>query len=179
MKIKEERADSSVTFQDHPNILLVITSDSVLANQEELSSVDETASDFWEDLPDSNPGIIPEPTPEFILNLTVDSEPVHDSSETFSALEPTASDSTTSSPAQGTCPALFISLASIEAFIRSMQSEGAQCFFILAHEPIRPITFDIPKFNPDLEGIPIIYLEFADFFLNRKLILFHLIVIVI
>ena len=39
-------ADSSVTFRGHPDILLVITPQSVLANQEELLSDDETASDF-------------------------------------------------------------------------------------------------------------------------------------
>ena len=66
----------------------VITSDSVLANQEELSSVDETTSAFSEDLPDPNPGIISEPTPEFILYLTVNPVPIHDNSKTFSASDP-------------------------------------------------------------------------------------------
>jgi hypothetical protein len=38
--------DSSVTFQDHPDTLLVIITQSVLANQKELPSDDDTSSDF-------------------------------------------------------------------------------------------------------------------------------------
>ena len=106
---------------------------------------------------------------------TVDSEPIHNNSETFSK-----SDTTTSGPnTQETCSTPFISLVLAEAFMRSMQSEGAQCFSIMAHEPIGPTTSDRPKFNPDLEGVPGIDQKFADVFLNRKLISFHLIMTVI
>jgi Retroviral aspartyl protease len=59
-------ADSSVTFRDHPNTLLVTTTQSVLANQEELPSNDDTSSEFLKDLSDSNPVDIPEPTTKFI-----------------------------------------------------------------------------------------------------------------
>jgi hypothetical protein len=69
-------ADSSVTFQDHPNTLLVITTQSVLANQKELPSDDGTSSNLLEDLPDPNPVNIPEPTTKFITNPTVDLIPV-------------------------------------------------------------------------------------------------------
>jgi hypothetical protein len=69
-------ADSSVTFQDHPDTLLVTTTQSVLANQEELPSDDDTPSELSEDLPDPNPVDIPEPTTEFISNPTVDLIPI-------------------------------------------------------------------------------------------------------
>jgi hypothetical protein len=65
-------ADSSVAFRDHPDTLPVTTTQSVLANQEELPSDDDTSSDLSKDLPDPNPVNIPEPTTEFILNPTVD-----------------------------------------------------------------------------------------------------------
>jgi Retroviral aspartyl protease len=54
-------ADSSVTFQDHPNTLPVTTTQSVLANQEELPSDDDTSSELLEDLSDPNTVDIPEP----------------------------------------------------------------------------------------------------------------------
>jgi hypothetical protein len=52
--------------------------------------------------------------------------------------------------------------------MRSMQSEGAQCFSILAHEPLKPNPPDKPKFNPDLKDVPEVYYEFADVFSRRK-----------
>jgi hypothetical protein len=48
-------ADSSVTFRDHPDTSPVTTTQSVLANQEELPSDDDTSSKLSEDLPDPNP----------------------------------------------------------------------------------------------------------------------------
>jgi Retroviral aspartyl protease len=69
-------ADSSLTFRDHPDTLPVITTQSVLANQEELPSNDDTSFKFSEDLSDPNPVNIPEPTTKFISNPTVDSIPV-------------------------------------------------------------------------------------------------------
>jgi Retroviral aspartyl protease len=42
-------ADSSVTFRDHPDTLPVTTTQSVLANQEELPSGDDTSSKLLED----------------------------------------------------------------------------------------------------------------------------------
>jgi hypothetical protein len=42
-----------------------------LANQEKLSSDDETTSEFLGDLPDHNSVITPEPTSEFISNPTI------------------------------------------------------------------------------------------------------------
>src|ERR1700678_463223 len=72
-------ADSSVTFRGHPDISPVITPQSVLANQAELSSDDVTASDFLENLPDPNPNIIPDPNPDFISNLTFNSIPTSNS----------------------------------------------------------------------------------------------------
>ena len=132
--------------------MLVITSDSVLANHEELSSDDETSSNSLEDLPDPNPSNISEPTSEFLLNPTINSKPVHDLSKTSPILEPT-----NSSPTQETYPTPSISLVSAEAFMRSMQSKGAECFSILTYEPINSTTLDKPKFNPDLEGVAGIY----------------------
>jgi hypothetical protein len=93
-----------------------------LANQEELPSDDDTSSDLSEDLPDPNPVNIPEPTTEFISNLTVDSIPVPN---TIPTSDPISNNS-------GTSPVPLISLVSVEAFMRSMQLEGAQCFLILA-----------------------------------------------
>jgi hypothetical protein len=104
--------------------LLVTITQSVLANQEELPSDDDTSSDLSEDLPDPNPVNIPEPTTEFISNPTVDSILV---SDTIPTSNPIPNNS-------GTSPVPLISLVSAEAFIRSMQSEGVRCFSILAHE---------------------------------------------
>jgi hypothetical protein len=69
-------ADSSVTFQDHPDISPVTTTQSVLSNQEELPSDDDTSSELLEDLPDPITVDIMEPTTKFISNPTVDSTPV-------------------------------------------------------------------------------------------------------
>jgi hypothetical protein len=65
-------------------------------------------------------------------------------------------------------PIPLISLVSAEAFMRSMQSEGAQCFSILAHEPLKPDSPDKLKFNPDLKDVPEVYHEFADVFSRQK-----------
>jgi Retroviral aspartyl protease len=151
-------ADSSVTFQDHLDTSLVTTTQSVLANQEELLSDDDTPSEFLEDLPDPNSVNIPEPTTEFISNPTVDSIPVLG---TTPVSDPIPNNSSTSSVP-------LISLVSAEAFMRSMQSEGAQCFSILAHEPLKPDPLDKPKFYPDLKDVPEVYHEFADVFSRQK-----------
>jgi hypothetical protein len=145
-------ADSSVTFQDHPNTSLVTTTQSVLANQEELPSNDDTSSELSEDLPDPNPVDIPEPTTKFISNPTVDSIPVLGTTP--------VSDSILNN--SGTSSVPLISLVSAEAFMRSMQSEGAQCFSVLTHEPLKPDPPDEPKFNPDLKDVPKVYHEFTD-----------------
>jgi hypothetical protein len=57
---------------------------------------------------------------------------------------------------------------SAEAFMRSMQSEGAQCFLILTHEPLKPDPPDKPKFNPNLKDVPEVYHAFADVFSRQK-----------
>jgi hypothetical protein len=150
-------ADSSVTFRNHPDTLLVTTTQSVLANQEELPS-DDTSSKFLEDLSDPNPVDIPEPTTKFISNPTVDSIPVPGTT--------LVSDSIPNN--SGTSSALLISLVSVEAFMRSMQSERAQCFSILAHEPLKPDSPDKSKFNSDLKDVPEVYHEFADVFSRQK-----------
>ena len=134
-----------------------------MANHEELSLDDETSSDISEDLPDPNPGNIPEPTPKFLLNLTINSEPVHKPPETSTILEPINSGHT-----QETYPTPFISLGSAEAFMRSVQSERVECFSILTHKPLDSTTSGKPKFNCDLEGVPGIYHEFADVFSKQK-----------
>jgi hypothetical protein len=151
-------ADSSVTFQDHPDTSPVMTTQSVLANQEELPSVDDTSSKILEDLPDPNPVDILELTTEIISNPTVDSIPVPDTVP--------VSDSILSNSGTNSVP--LISLVSAEAFMRSMQSEGAQCFLILAHEPLKPDSSDKLKFNPDLKDVPEVYHEFADVFSRQK-----------
>jgi hypothetical protein len=151
-------ADGSVTFQDHPDTLLVTTTYSVLANQEESPSNDDTSSDLLEDLPDPNPVNILEPTTEFISNPTVDSIPVPDTIPVSNSIPNNSS----------TSPIPLISLVSVEAFMRSMQLEGAQCFSILAHEPLKPDPPDKPKFNPDLKDVPKVYHEFADVFSKQK-----------
>jgi hypothetical protein len=151
-------ADSSVTFRDHPNTLPVTTTQSVLANQEELPSDDDTSSELLEDLSDPNTVSIPEPTTEFILNPTIDSIHVPGTNPVSGSIPNNS----------GISSALLISLVSVKAFMRSMQSEGAQCFSILAHEPLKPDSSDKPKFNPDLKDV-----------LNKQLTLFYLIGIVI
>jgi hypothetical protein len=52
--------------------------------------------------------------------------------------------------------------------MRSMQLKGAQCFSILAHEPLKPGSSNKPKFNPDLKDVPEVYHEFADVFSRQK-----------
>jgi hypothetical protein len=151
-------ADSSVTFQDHPDTSLVTTTQSVLAYLEELPSDDDTSSELLEDLSDPNPVDIPEPTTEFISNPTVDSIPVPGTILVSGSIPNNSS--TSSAP--------LISLVSAEAFMRSMQSEGAQCFSILAHEPLKPDSSDKPKLNPDLKDVPGVYHEFADVFSRQK-----------
>jgi hypothetical protein len=138
--------------------LPVTTTQSVLANQEELPSDDDTSSDLLEDLPDPNPVNILELTTEFISNATVDSISV---SDTILTSDPALTIS-------GTSPVPLISLVSAEAFMRSMQSEGAQCFSILAHEPLKPEPPNKPKFNSDLKDVPEVYHEFADVFSRQK-----------
>jgi hypothetical protein len=151
-------ADSSVTFQDHPDILPVTTIQSVLANQEELPSDDDTSSKLLENLSDPNTVDIPEPTTEFISNPTVDSISVPDTIPVSGSIPNNS----------GISSIPLISLVSVEAFMRSMQSEGAQCFSILAHEPLKPDSSDKPKFNPDLKDVPEVYHEFADVFSRQK-----------
>jgi hypothetical protein len=151
-------ADSSVTFRDHRETLPVTTTQSVLANQEELPSDDDTPSELSEDLPDPNPVDIPEPTTGFISNPTIDSLPVLGTIP--------VSDSILNN--SGTSSVPLISLVSAEAFMRSMQSEGAQCFLIMAHETLKPNPPDKPKFDPDLKNVPEVYHEFADVFSRQK-----------
>jgi hypothetical protein len=52
--------------------------------------------------------------------------------------------------------------------MRSMQLEGAQCFSILAHEPLKLDSSDKLKFNPDLKDVSGVYHEFADVFSRQK-----------
>jgi Reverse transcriptase (RNA-dependent DNA polymerase) len=151
-------AKRSVTFWDHPDTLPVTTTQSVLANQEELPSDDDTSSNILEDLPDPNPFNIPEPTAKFISSTTIDLIPAPN---TVPAFNPITDNS-------GSSSILLISLVSAEAFVRSMQSEGAQCFSILAHEPLKPDPPDKLKFNPDLKNVPEVYHEFADVFSRQK-----------
>jgi hypothetical protein len=151
-------ADSSVTFRDHPNTLLVTTTQSVLANQEELPSDDDTSSNLSEDLPDPNPVNILGPNTKFISNPTVDSIPVPN---TIPTSDPNPNNSSTS-------PVPLISLVSVEAFMRSMQSEGAQCFLILAHKPLKPDPPNKPKFNPNLKSVSEVYHKFSDVFSRQK-----------
>jgi hypothetical protein len=148
-------ADSSVTFWDHPNTFPVTTTQSVLANQKELPSDDDTPSKLSED---PNPVDILEPTTEFILNPTVDSIPVLGTTPVSNSI---LNNSCTSSVP-------LISLVSAEAFMRSMQSESAQCFSILAHQPLKPNPPNKPKFNPDLKDVSEVYHEFADVFSRQK-----------
>jgi hypothetical protein len=129
-----------------------------LANQEELPSNDDTSSELSEDLSDPNTVNIPEPTTEFISNPTVDSTPVPVTNPVSKSIPNNS----------GVSSALLISLVSAEAFMRSMQSEGAQCFSILAHKPLEPNSSEKPKFNPDLKDVPAVYHEFADVFSRQK-----------
>jgi hypothetical protein len=138
--------------------LPVITTQSVLANQEELPSNDDTSSKLLENLPDPNPVRILESTTEFISNPTVDSISVSDTTP--------VSDSIPNNSSTNSVP--LISLVSVEAFMRSMQLEGAQCFSILAHEPLKPDSPDKPKFNPNLKDVPEVYHEFANVFSRQK-----------
>ena len=76
-----------------------------------------------EDLPDPNPDIIPDPTPDFISNLTFNSIPTSNSNP---IPDPTSIHSDFGNQETDLIP--LISLVSAEAFMRSMQSEGAQCY---------------------------------------------------
>jgi hypothetical protein len=129
-----------------------------LANQKELPSDDDTSSKFSEDLSDPNPVHILKSTTEFISNPTVDSIPGPGTTPVSDSIPNNS----------GTSSAPLISLVSAEAFMRSMQSEGAQCFSILAYEPLKPDSPDKLKFNPDLKDVPEVYHEFADVFSRQK-----------
>jgi hypothetical protein len=151
-------ADSSVNFRDHPDILPVTTTQSILANQEELPSDDDTSFELSEDLSNPNTVDIPEPTTKFILNPTVDSIPVPVTNLVSGSIPDNSGISSTP----------LISLVSAEAFMRSMQLEGAQCFSILAHKPLKPGSSNKPRFHPDLKDVPEVYHEFADVFSRQK-----------
>jgi hypothetical protein len=138
--------------------LPVTTTQSDLANQEELPSDDDTSSELSEDLPDPITVDIPEPTTEFISNPTIGSIPVPGTNPISGSIPNNS----------GISSAPLISLVSAEAFMRLMESEGAQCFSILAHEPLKPDSSDKPKFNPDLKDVPEVYHEFADVFSRQK-----------
>jgi hypothetical protein len=138
--------------------LPITTTQSVLTNQEELPSNDDASSKFSEDLSNPNPVNIPEPTTEFISNPTVNSIPVPGTTPVSGSIPNNS----------GTSPALLISLVSAEAFMRSMQLEGAQCFSILAHKPLKPDSSNKPKFNPDLKDVSEVYHEFSDVFSRQK-----------
>jgi hypothetical protein len=129
-----------------------------LANQEELVSDDDTSSNLLENLPDPNPVDITEPTTKFISNPAADLIPVPD---TIPTSDPIPNNSSTG-------PVPLISLVSVEAFMRSMQSEKAQFFSILAHEPLKPEPPDKPKFISDLKDVPEVYHKFADVFSRQK-----------
>jgi hypothetical protein len=107
--------------------------------------------------------LFPKPTSKFISNLTIKSVPVSNSILT-SDPTPNISDTTN----QEASPVPLISLVFVEAFKRSMQSEGAQCFLILAHVPLEPDPSDKLKFNSDLNNVPKVYHEFADVFSRQK-----------
>ena len=141
--------------------MLVTTFKSVLANPEELSSNDETTSNFLEDLSNSHPDNIPDLSADSIPDPTILSEPI-------SNLVPSNPTTPMASGSQKTTPVPLISLVSVEAFMRSMQSEGAQCFSITTHDPMDPKVSNRPKFNPDLDEVPEIYHEFADVFSKQK-----------
>jgi Reverse transcriptase (RNA-dependent DNA polymerase) len=149
-------ADSSVTFRDHlaPSPATIL---SVLANKEESSLDGEATSESSEDLSNPNPDIIPGSVPDFLVNPVSTSVPNPDSIPSISETDD-----------QETRPVPLISLVSAEAFMRSMQSEGAQCFLVIAHEPVLSDFQDKPKFDPDLENVPPIYHEFADVFSKQK-----------
>jgi hypothetical protein len=49
-----------------------------------------------------------------------------------------------------------------------MHSEGAQCFSILAHKPLKPDPSNKLKFNSDLKDVPEVYHKFADVFSRQK-----------
>jgi hypothetical protein len=129
-----------------------------LASQKELPSNDDTSSELTEDLSDPNPVDIPELTTKDISNPTVDSIPVPGTTLVSGPILNNF----------GTSSAPLISLVSAEAFMRSMQLEGAQCFSILAHEPLKHDPSDKLKFNPDLKNVPEVYHEFADVFSRQR-----------
>ena len=132
-----------------------------MANPEELSSADETTSNFSEDLSDSHTDNIPDLPVDFISDPTILLEPISD-------LVPSIPTIPMASGSQETTPVPLISLVSAEAFMRSMQSEGAQCFSITTHDPMDLKVFNRPKFNPDLDQVPEIYHEFADVSSKQK-----------
>jgi Reverse transcriptase (RNA-dependent DNA polymerase) len=123
-----------------------------------LPSDDDTSSELLEDLSDPNTVDILEPTTEFISNPTIGSIPVPGTNPVSRSIPNNS----------GISSALLISLVSAEAFMRSMQSEGAQCFSILAHEPLKHDSSNKPKFSPDLKDVPEVYHEFADVFSRQK-----------
>jgi hypothetical protein len=143
-----------------------MTTQSVLANQEELPSNDDISYELSEDLPDPKPVNIPEPTIEFISNPTVDSIPVPNTVP--------VSDSILSN--SGTSSVPLISLVSAEAFMRSMQLSVSQFWLMNFSNLILLINRNlIPTSRMYLKYIMNLLMSF----LGKKLTLFHLIGIVI
>ena len=79
---------------------------------------------------------------------------------------------------KGTFKTPHISLVSAKAFMRSLWSEGAQCFSISTHCPYgatcavasssSPNSNSDPDLDLDLEGVPHFYHKFSDVFSKKK-----------
>ena len=166
-------ADSSVTFREHLDIRLVSdpvpepTMVSVPASSKqlpdptlELPSDDDSLSKA-SDTPTEN--LFKSPTPKPWVEDLPKSEDLPD------LPPPILSD-------KGTFKTPHISLVFAKAFMRSLQSEGAQCFSISVHclyeatcaAASSSSSCSNSDPNLDLEGVPHFYHEFSDIFSKKK-----------
>ena len=166
-------ADSSVNFQEHldihpfsnhipePTMVSVPASSKQLPNLIlELPSDDDRLSEA-SDIPTQHLFKSPPPKP-WVEDLP--------ESEDLPKVPPLISSN------KGTFKTPHISLVSAKAFMRSLQSEGAQCFSISVHHLYEatcaaassssPNSNSNP--NPDLEGVPHFYHKFSDVFSKKK-----------
>ena len=166
-------ANSSVNFPEHPDVHLVFDP----VPEPTMVSVPESGkqlSDLILELP-SNDGSLSEasgiPTKNLFkspsLKPWVEDLP---ESEDLPEVPPPISSN------KGTFKTPHISLVSAKAFMRSLQTEGTQCFSISVHcsyeatcavaSSSSPDSNSSP--NPDLESVPHFYHKFSDFFFQER-----------
>ena len=127
--------------------------------------------------PRSEEDSVPLPAMANILSVSEDEmsdDTVSESLDNDDNLEPSDSKSKSSDsslPSPGTTSswqAPYISIVSVNAFVRALKMEGSRCYSISVHKPLeakgRSATASSGSKGSDMEGVPKLYHEFADVF---------------